>query len=507
MSKRKSLSVVDKVDLLKDVDCGMKKKDISVKFGIPPSTVSTIIKNRNAVMKSYENIEPNRKRSKTCSYETVDEAVLKWIKVVRDQNLPISGPLIKEKALEYAKHFGCDDFQASSGWLDKFKKRHAIKEKVVSGESRSVDDAVCDDWRNNELKKILKDYQSDNIFNVDEMGLFYKCLPNKTLTLKDNDCHGGKSSKDRITVLVGANMSGKEKLRLLVIGKSKNPRVFKNVTSLEVDYRSNKKSWMTSDIFEEWISKLDRKMCDQNRKIALLVDNCPAHPNVSSKLSNVNLIFLPPNTTSKLQPMDQGVIKNLKLHYRKRILRRLIWTLENEETNLHKVIDLRICVAELAKVWENDVLESTIRNCFAKAGFDILPEIEEQDVFPHIQQSWETLHSQGHITDGIHLNEFLTVDDRLIVADYPTDEDILSSITGTEKEIEEIEEIEYATITKPSKNEMREAFETIRRGLQFVENVPDEVFSGLNKCEHFFDEHSIKQAVQQDIRSFFKSSI
>ncbi|XP_054709194.1 tigger transposable element-derived protein 6-like [Uloborus diversus] len=341
-------------------------------------------------MKSYENIEPNRKRSKACSYETVDEAVLKWIKVVRDQNLPISGPLIKEKVLEYAKHFGCDDFQASSGWLNKFKKRHAIKEKVVPGESRSVDDAVCDDWRNNELKKILKDYQSDNIFKVDEMGLFYKCLPNEALTLKDNDCHGGKSSKDRITVLVGANMSGKEKHRLLVIGKSKNSRVFKNVTSLEVDYRSNKKSWMTSDIFEECISKLDRKMRDQNRKIALLVDNCPAHPNVSSKLSNVNLIFLPPNTTLKLQPMDQGVIKNLKLHYRKRILRRLIWTLENEETNLHKVIDLRICVAELAKVWENDVLESTIRNCFAKAGFDILPEIEEQDVFPHIQQSWET---------------------------------------------------------------------------------------------------------------------
>lgn len=504
MPKRKSLSVVDKVELLKNVDSGMRKKDISAKFGIPASTVSTIIKNRNAVMKSYGSLDPNRKRLKTCCYDTVDEAVLKWIKSVRDQNLPISGPLIKEKALEYAKHFGNDQFQASSGWLEKFKKRHGIKEKVISGESRSVSEAVCDDWKSNDLKNILKDYQPDDIFNADEMGLFYKCLPNKTLTLKDDACHGGKNSKERITVMVGANMSGKEKLRLLVIGKSKNPRVFKNVTSLEVDYRSNRKSWMTSAIFEEWIFKLDKKMRDQNRKIALILDNCPAHPNVSSKLSNVNLFFLPPNTTSKLQPMDQGVIKNLKLHYRKCILRRLIWTLENEKT-LNKVIDLRICVATLAKVWENDVSDSTIKNCFAKAGFDVIPEIEEQDLFPQIQQSWENLHSQGHITDGIHLNDFLTVDDQLIVADYPTDEDILSSFHEIEEEIEEPEEVNEAeNISKPSKKEMREAFETIRRGFQFVENVPDEVFTGLIKCEQFFDESTAKLAVQQDIRRFFK---
>ena len=71
---------------------------------------------------------------------------------------------------------------------------------------------------------------------------------------------------------------------------------------------------------------------------------------------------------------------------------------------------------------------------------------------------------------------------KLIAADYPTDEDVLSSFHETEKEIEEPEEVnESVNISKPLKKEMQDAFVTIHRGLQFAENVPDEVFSGLNK--------------------------
>jgi len=75
--------------------------------------------------------------------------------------LPISCPLRKEKALEYAEHFRNYEFQASSGWLDKFKKRHGNKGKVISRES--VSEANCDDWKSNDMKKIQKDYQPDDI--------------------------------------------------------------------------------------------------------------------------------------------------------------------------------------------------------------------------------------------------------------------------------------------------------------------------------------------------------
>jgi len=58
-------------------------------------------------------------------------------------------------------------------------------------------------------------------------------------------CSGGKRSKERITVLVGSNMDGSEKIPLFVIGKSKKPRCFRNA-KIPVEYEANKKAWMTS---------------------------------------------------------------------------------------------------------------------------------------------------------------------------------------------------------------------------------------------------------------------
>ena len=68
---------------------------------------------------------------------------------------------------------------------------------------------------------LLHEFPPVDIFNADETGLFWKLLPDHTLTFKE-DARGGKKSKEHITVLVGASMKG-EKLSLLVIGKSARP--------------------------------------------------------------------------------------------------------------------------------------------------------------------------------------------------------------------------------------------------------------------------------------------
>lgn len=68
---------------------------------------------------------------------------------------------------------------------------------------------------------------------------------------------------------------------------------------------SAKKSWMNSDLFEEWVRELDAKFVREGRKVALIVENCPAHPHVEG-LQAINLVFHPPNTTAKTQPIDQG---------------------------------------------------------------------------------------------------------------------------------------------------------------------------------------------------------
>ena len=112
--------------------------------------------------------------------------------------------------------------------------------------------------------------------------------------------------------------------------KSKKPRCFKNVKQLPCRYRAQKKSWMTGVLFEEWVRKLDSSFRAQSRKVALLIDNCPAHPEIKN-LTNINLIFLPPNTTSVLQPMDQGVIRSLRAHYRKKVVRLCIKEVESNK--------------------------------------------------------------------------------------------------------------------------------------------------------------------------------
>ena len=80
--------------------------------------------------------------------------------------------------------------------------------------------------------------------------------------------------------MAAGNAKG-ERLPIFAIGKAKNPRYFKGVKSITCRYRVQPKSWMSSELFEEWNKELDRSFGVQKRKIALIVDNCPAHPTVT----------------------------------------------------------------------------------------------------------------------------------------------------------------------------------------------------------------------------------
>ena len=118
-------------------------------------------------------------------------------------------------------------------------------------------------------------------------------------------------------------MDGSEKLPLLMIGKSANPRCFKNVKTKPVEYKSNNKAWMTGEIFERWLLKINRKFRNQNRRIVLFIDNCTVH-NTIPVMENVKVVFFPPNMTSVVQPMDQGVIKNFKYFYRRLVVQNIL---------------------------------------------------------------------------------------------------------------------------------------------------------------------------------------
>lgn len=328
--KRKALSLEIKVAVINAIENGQKKADVCRKFGLVNSTVGGIIKNKEKIMKSYED-GAGRKRIRTCAKTNIDDALIKWFKQCRSANLPINGPLLMQKAEEFGRLLGEENFKCSNGWLDRFKQRHSITFGKVSGEAKSVNLVETEKWVAEVWPKLREGYSDHEIYNADETGIFFKLLPDKTLKFKNEKCIGGKLAKDRITALVCANMTGSDKRKLLVIGKSQNPRCFKNVKTLPVDYHANKKSWMTSEIFEQTIRKWDKELLRKQKKILLVVDNCPAHPTLEN-LKSIKLVFLPPNCTSVLQPMDQGIIRSLKCYYRKFLLEKIIMIMDENKT-------------------------------------------------------------------------------------------------------------------------------------------------------------------------------
>ncbi|GBO39374.1 hypothetical protein AVEN_135356-1 [Araneus ventricosus] len=120
---------------------------------------------------------------------------------------------------------------------------------------------------------------------------------------------------------------------------------------------------MTSDLFQKYLRQWDKELAKKNRKTVLLIDNCTAHIELSN-LQWIKVVFLLPNITSVLQPMDPGVIRSLKCHYRKQLI---LHILKCYDENKDCDISLLDAVVLLEKSWRL-VAESTIRNGLSHVG-------------------------------------------------------------------------------------------------------------------------------------------
>ncbi|XP_069170915.1 jerky protein homolog-like [Procambarus clarkii] len=218
-------------------------------------------------------------------------------------------------------------------------------------------------------------------------------LPTETMAHsgEDDPSGGYKQNKQRISLLCCANAAGTHKLKLLVIGISKNPRALKSARCLPVIYKDQPSAWMSRVIFVEWFNKnfvpevkehLKSVGLPQNSKVVLLLDNSSTHPR-GDELINGNIIgtFLPPNTTSVIQPMDQGIIKNLKHHYKRMFARRLnnqLGTLKD----FYKVFTIKSAIWTIASAWD-EVKQTTLRNGWKKLwpASSLFPEEDDEADF------------------------------------------------------------------------------------------------------------------------------
>lgn len=192
------------------------------------------------LLADYEsNAAADRKHHKTGSIpnEDLEQHLLDWINDANSRLIGLSGGLIQERARKFAEQLGLHDFKGSNGWLEKFLKRHNLVCKTMSGERGDLNQETVSDWKAR-LPTICKDFEPQDIFNMDETGIFFKSGRWTTYCPSDVDCAGGKRAKNRITVALCASMTG-EKLKPLVIGRSGKPHCFSRVKveALPVTYR------------------------------------------------------------------------------------------------------------------------------------------------------------------------------------------------------------------------------------------------------------------------------
>lgn len=99
-------------------------------------------------MKAFEGgYSHSQRKQRAGHHDAVDKALYKWFTKVREEGVPISGGILKEKTSKYARELGIETFKASHGWFDRWNGRHGI----ASGEAKSCTEDMTASWEETTL--------------------------------------------------------------------------------------------------------------------------------------------------------------------------------------------------------------------------------------------------------------------------------------------------------------------------------------------------------------------
>ncbi|GBN10323.1 hypothetical protein AVEN_266763-1 [Araneus ventricosus] len=127
---------------------------------------------------------------------------------------------------------------------------------------------------------------------------------------------------------------------------------------------------------------------------------------------------------------------------------------------------------------------------------------------------WIQLREKEEINDDVLIDDFLSLDSEAETSETLTELDILDSVKNKNNTAMNCDEDEDdkdgndhdAEIKKPSYDEMLKSFETIRRGLQLEENMPEGGFGALQRCETYYErKHFFKQKTQTKVTDFISN--
>ena len=236
----------------------------------------------------------------------------------------MSRSLLEARSRRIAAEQGVAGFKGSPHLIQNWAKRHCLSNVALWGETGSTDVAGAAE-RIDEIRPALEAYPAERIYNMDETGIFYWCIPNRAYVQagQRRQARGTKAmkAKDRITLGLVCNATGAHKIPVAIIGKAKQPLCFKPPRRpCPLPYFSQTNAWMDGDHFKSWFETifLVAVRARTTQPVALVSDNCGAHGDLGS--DPVKFFALPPKCTSIYQPLDLGMIECLKRRYKRRLL-------------------------------------------------------------------------------------------------------------------------------------------------------------------------------------------
>ena len=203
--KRKCLSLDEKIATLDYANEHPKMGcwKIAEHFSVGKTAVSNILKDGKNLRKDFKFFKGNYKKRRHGKHHAINEILYNWYGKCTSANLYPDGSLLQEEAMEIKRRLNKEEFPgftASNGWLDSWKQTYGVREKRLCGEANEVSTTTIQAWIER-LPELCQKYEPRNILNLDELGLFFKVLPEKGLAEKTKKSESGKKLKQRMTVM------------------------------------------------------------------------------------------------------------------------------------------------------------------------------------------------------------------------------------------------------------------------------------------------------------------
>lgn len=183
----------------------------------------------------------------------------------------------------------------------------------------------------------------------------------------------------------------------------------------------------------EWLQSFYQQI-GTTRQVLLTMDNFSAHYTAVEQLpppSNIRICWLPANSTSRFQPLDQGIIQNCKAYYRRHWLQHMLHSFDSN-TDPHSTMNLRLAIRWILRSWNSEVTNTTIYNCFRKSTLISSPISLPTPIIPlGITDLYQRVVEAGNIRDAMAIANFLSPADEVEAEDDRQsvgEEDILQEV-------------------------------------------------------------------------------